>query len=79
MSTSVSDMLQIHDWLPSEMFHLKGKCSIFFIKLPSILQKVLIKQLQNPLELCTFLFTVCLRGSLSWQLPIPAAAELLEG
>ena len=79
MFTSVSDMLQIYDWFPSQMFHLKGKCSIFFIKLPFVLQKVLIEELQNPLQLCTFPFTIRLCGSLSWQLLLPAAVEFLEG
>lgn len=65
MFTSVSDMLQIYDWFSLEMFHSKGKCTTFFIKVPFVLQKVLIKQLQNSLQLCTFLFTVCLCGSLS--------------
>jgi len=51
MFTSVSDMLQIYDWFPSEMFHLKGKCSIFFFKVLFVLQKILIKQLHNPLQL----------------------------
>lgn len=79
MFTSVSAMLQIYDWFPSDMFHLKGKCSIFFIKVPFVLQKVLIKQLWNLLQLCTFLFMVCLCGSLSWQLLLPAAVGFLEG
>lgn len=72
-------MLQIYDWFPLEKFHLKDKCIIFFVKVPFVLQKILMKQVQNPFQLCTFLFTLGLCGSLSWQLLLLPAVEVFRG